>query len=411
MASIQNLPDEILLKVINYLDLNKRVKFGEVSKRMRAISCDKTLWQKMNVSRNGPSWRYEIDVPTNFLKMVIENGCQYLSLHYMKVGTPGGPISKISEGHLRLDKASSLKYLDLKYCEAHVLTFEEILASCHSLEKLSMASIRERKLITTKMIRSICYQNGSTLQTLDLSSSCGLNLESIQKITQNCVGLKNINFYNIGLSKVSISYLVNNLTSEVEKLGIGSLIELKDEHVKALVTRCNKLSVLNLQNTAITNDSLTHIIENLQDTLEELSVRYCDSITYAKVKELRSMPKLRALKFGQSWNFGDHEKQTLKKLMPLVRFDGLICADERDLLPADGIWDVEAKQLEYFKKMSECQFHEMPDKIMYHVTYFLEIRDLAKFGQVSKRMRAITQDRIESCRTLGYSLHYMDFGF
>ena len=205
--------------------------------------------------------------------------------------------------------------------------------------------------------------------------------------------------------------MVNNLTPEVEKLGIGSLRELKDEHVKALVTRCNKLSVLNLQNTTITNDSLTRIIENLQDTLEELSVRYCDVITYAKVKELRSMPKLRALKFGQSWNFGDHEKQTLKKLMPLVRFEGLICADERDLLPGNGIWDVKAKQLEYFKKISEYQFHEMPDKIMYHVTYFLEIRDLAKFGQVSKRMRAIAQDRIESSRTLGYSLHYMDFGF
>ena len=117
------------------------------------------------------------------------------------------------------------------------------------------------------------------------------------------------------------------------------------------------------------------------------------------------------MKYGQRWNFGIREKEALKKLMPLVRFGGSICADERELLPADGIWDAEAKQLEYFKKFSKCQFLEMPDKIMYHVTYFLEIRDLVKFGQVSKRMRAITQDRIESSRTLGYSLHYMDFGF
>ena len=88
----------------------------------------------------------------------------------MKVGTPGELISKTSEGHLILKKAFSLKYLDLKYCGAHVLTFEEILASCHSLQKLSMASmsIWERKSITTKMIRSICYQNGRTIQTLDL---------------------------------------------------------------------------------------------------------------------------------------------------------------------------------------------------------------------------------------------------
>ena len=94
MASIQDLPDEIILKVINYLAINKRVKFGEVSKRMRAISCDKTLWQKMNVSRDGPSC-YEIDIPTNFVKTVIENGCQYLSLHYMKLGIPVGPMLRL----------------------------------------------------------------------------------------------------------------------------------------------------------------------------------------------------------------------------------------------------------------------------------------------------------------------------
>ena len=399
MAPIQDLPDEIILKVINYLDINQCVKFGEVSKRMRAISCDKTLWQKMNVSRDGPSRRYGIDVPTNFVKMAIENGCQYLSLHYMKVGTPGGPISKTSEGHLILDKASSLQYLDLKYCEAHVLTFEEILASCHSLQKLSMASIRERKLLSSKMFRSICYQNGRTLQTLDLSLCGGVKIEAIQNITKHCVGLKNVDLFGTGLTKFNISFLVNNLTPEVEKLALGSLRDLNDEHVKVLVERFKKLSVLNLQNTTITDDSLSHIIENLQHTLEKLNVRYCRVITYAKVTELRSMPNLRVLKYGLRWNLfhelGIREKEALKKLMPLVKFGGSICADERELLPADGIWDVESKQLEYFKRLSKCQFHELPDEIMLHVTYFLELRDLLNFGQVSKRMRAIKQDRIE----------------
>ena len=63
MASIQDLPDEIILKVIKYLSINQLVKFGEVSKRMKDISCDKSLWQNMNLSRDGPSWRYEIDKP------------------------------------------------------------------------------------------------------------------------------------------------------------------------------------------------------------------------------------------------------------------------------------------------------------------------------------------------------------
>ena len=189
MASIQDLPDEIILKVIEYLNINQLIKFGEVSKRMRAVRNDKSLWKKINLSNDDLRDCYiyhEIDVPSGFVKMVIENGCEYLSLHFVKVGTPGIPISMTSVENLCLDKTSSLKYLDLKYCDAHFLFFEEILASCHFLQKLSMDSIREGKWITPKMINSTCYQNGRTLQTLNLSACKGLDLESIQKITKNC---------------------------------------------------------------------------------------------------------------------------------------------------------------------------------------------------------------------------------
>ena len=367
MASFQDSPDEVILKVIKYLDINELVKFGEVSKRMRAISNDKSLWQKMNLSRDRPSWSDEFDVPTKFVKMVIENGCQYLSLHHVKVGTPRvtsrEPISMKSEEHLLLEKASNLRYLDLKYCGTHVLISEEILSSCHLLQKLSMASI----IITSKIIRSICYQNGRTLHTLDLSFCSGLNLESIQEITKNCVGLKNVDLFATGLSIDSINFLVNNLTPEVEKLALGFLPNLKDEHVKALVARCKKLSVLNLKHSAISNKSLTYIIENLQHSLEKLNVRFCYSITYTvimyNITGLKSMPKLRSLSYGQIQPFS--EKDNMEKFLPLVRFGESICVDERELLPADGIWDVPAKQLEYFKKSAKCPFIELPDEILY----------------------------------------------
>ena len=380
MASIQDLPDEVILKVIKYLDINKLVKFGEVSKRMRAISSDQSLWQKINLGQNRPGHHWcphsnsIVDVPTNFVKMAIENGCQYLSLLYMKLGTPGDSITMKSDRDLCLHRASCLKYLDLSFCEAHSSIFEEILASCHSLQKLSMASTLDIHSITSKMINSICYQNGRTLETLNLSACRVIDLESIQKITKNCVGLKNVGLSNTELSQDSINFLVNNLTPEVEKLSIGSLRNLKDEHVKALVARCNKLSVLSLKNTTITNDSLTYIIRSLQHTLKKLNINLCDGITYAKVTELRSMPKLRVLNYGRRWDIGgrvelsDGEKENLKKLMPLLRFYEPICADERKLLPADGIWDVEAKQFEYFKKCAEHQFKEFLDQKNFPMT-------------------------------------------
>ena len=279
----------------------------------------------------------------------------------MKLGNSGQPTSMSSEGDLCLDKASSLKYLDLNYCKAHVLTFEEILASCHSLEKFSMA----KTFITSKMIRSICYQNGQTLQTLNLNCCSGLDLESIQNITKNCAGLNNVDLIATRLSKDSINFLVNNLTPKVEKLSIGYLQNLKDDHVITLVNRCNKLSVLNLEHTRISYDSLTYIIKNLHHTLEKLYVRYCYGITVLlrqTITKLKSMPKLRVLNYGRIGIFSTHEQENLKK--SLVGFGESICVDERELLLADGIWDVEAKQIEYFKKFGECQFKELPDEII-----------------------------------------------
>ena len=429
MASIQDCPEEIILKVTKYLDIKDLVKFGEVSKRMKGISCDQSLWRKINLSKITPGcWSYAIDVPTDFVKMVVENGCQYLSLHYMKIGTPEEREKPTSERDLCLDKVSSLKYLDLKYCEAHVKTFEEILASCYSLEKLSMASIGRSKSLTSNMIRSICYQNGRTLQTLNLSACSGLNLRSVQMITINCIDLKNIDFSETRLSKHSINFLVNKLTPKVEKLSLGYLENFKDEHVKALVTRCNKLSVLNLQNTTITNDSLTHISENLPYTLEKLHVGWCHHITYDKLTKLKSMSKLNDLNWGINCDRmgtygvpsnGRFEKENLKMLMPFVTFGETISADERKLSPADGIWDIEAKQLDAsfwlgtakLAPLSSCQYIDLPFEFIIDMCRFLEIKDLVKFGQVSKQMRFYAQQEIcerswEMCQRLGHPSYH-----
>ena len=376
MAFIQDLPDEILLKVSSFLNIKDLVKFGHVSKRMRKIRSDESLWQKINLSKCEPGnegyyVNTPIDIPNDLVKMVIENGCKYLSLLCMKVR----PIFIGSLGDLRLDKPSSLRYLDLKYCEANINTFEEILDSCHSLQKLSLASRGQRssttvdflvpKLsysLTSKMIRSIYYQNGHSLQTLNLSFWNGLDLESIKKITKNCVDLKNIDLAGTKLSKDSIKFLVTNLTPNVEKLDLGYIRNLEDEDLKALVARCNKLSFLNLQLTSVTDISLTHIIENLQHTLEKLNVYmgpsdYGIDITYTKLTELKSIPKLKVLNF---WGT-DQEKEDLKKVMPFVRFGEIGDADERELSAADGIWDVKAKQLEYCKKREKSQFQDLPN--------------------------------------------------
>ena len=67
------LPDEILLKVFSTLDYLSLIQCGQLSKRIRNISQDESLWESMKI--------FDKTVPTDFLQFVFEKGCKYLSFH------------------------------------------------------------------------------------------------------------------------------------------------------------------------------------------------------------------------------------------------------------------------------------------------------------------------------------------
>ena len=81
MGLIALLPDEVILKIFDYLDIIDLIHCGQVSKRFREISQDETL-QKLNLD--------EREVPSSFLKLSISRGLKYLSFFRAK----GSLISK-----------------------------------------------------------------------------------------------------------------------------------------------------------------------------------------------------------------------------------------------------------------------------------------------------------------------------
>ena len=100
---LEDLPNELILKVFGYLKIKELIHCGQLSKRFREISHDETLWQAMNLY-NEP-WRDcsgNRPVPSDFLHMVISNGCKYLSLN-----------RELIKGDLKLNEESSLIYLKL----------------------------------------------------------------------------------------------------------------------------------------------------------------------------------------------------------------------------------------------------------------------------------------------------------
>ena len=173
----------------------------------------------------------------------------------------------------------------------------------------------EGLLITSKMAVSIC-KNGTTLQVLNLNHSFvqdtfdgldfGLPNGDFQSIIKSCQQLKelDLNYVNAtniandyeGLSDEDLQYLAKNISSSVEKLNLINQ-DVDDEHVKKMLTRCNKIKVLTLEALFLSIIDSMKTIRQYSNTLEELTLGYGGgfSTKFTSFLELKSMPRLKIL--------------------------------------------------------------------------------------------------------------------
>ena len=279
-TTLNDLPNEIIIKVLSYLETRDLFFFGHLSTRTRAISRDEALWQKVTV--------YNKTLKSEFLEFILRNGCKFLKL-----------IDVQLKGSLHLRKSSILSDLSLDSCAIKHQVLEEFLASCHCLTKFTLRDM-DVSDVHIKSLKKFVLQNRKTLQKLELRPSERLNLESIKSIVTNLNELTEVNLRRNCyardeiLSEQSINYLANNLTEKVVKLNLGSQVYVEDEHVMKLIRRCKRLTELSLNGTSISNDSLICIIENLKHTLVTLSLCNTD-LKFDELLELKAMAKLKVL--------------------------------------------------------------------------------------------------------------------
>ena len=293
MLNFQDLPDEVVLKILSFSETKDLITCGQVSKRIRRISHDGTLWVTTNFKKK--------IVKTELLEMILGKGCRILNLCH---STILGSLSSNIKSQLIVLKF--LSQSEESVCENTMDVLEELLLSCCSLQHLVMEDV----FLTPKMAGSIC-KNGKTLQTLNLSGSY-LDETDLPKIIKCCQELKKVDLaYVQDTDLISIDkyfeFLAENMPPNVEKLNLaGNLII--DNEVKTLLSRCNKIQALNLEATQITDDSFINIKKHLNLTLEELSMSISrnEFISFYGLLELKSMPRLKILNLD--YENGDDEK-------------------------------------------------------------------------------------------------------
>ena len=131
MTALEDLPNEVLMKIFSFLDINDIPHITRVSKRMNIFCKDDGVLEKVVEKVN----LYNKKVPTKFLERILDYGCRYLCLNEASLEVEGGNI----QGRFKLKNPSKLKYLDISNLGGNTdFIIESFLESCNSLEKLAL---------------------------------------------------------------------------------------------------------------------------------------------------------------------------------------------------------------------------------------------------------------------------------
>ena len=347
----EGLPDEIILKILSLLGIKGVLQCGQVSKRLRAISNDQSLWMKLNL--------FDREVPYGFIEKAVTNGCEYLNLGFSVVN--GGKTSEVPW---------KLKYLEISQSgdiDWAVEVPEGVIENCHFLQKLAIDNLK----LTSEDVEHIC-QNGETLEILSFEG-CNIywrnKTELIKKLFTKCQKLTELNVkqsfgssctfgYNM-LDDPHICALVDNLTPNILKLQLGFQDCVEDKHVNTLVGRCKKITELDLSYTSITNDSIKSIIKHL-NSLEKLDV--CNTrVDFSMLFQMKSIPTLKVLRFGQYRENLENYTEKIKNLklqLPHVNINeeylDIACQKKsiNGSIDKDWLWEIRSKQQDLFTRGS-----------------------------------------------------------
>jgi len=113
-ANIQldDIPNEIVLKILSYVKLRTLLRCAQVCKRINVISSDETLYHDIDFSKSTTQPLHKVSA--RLIELVLAKGCKNLCVRNCKLmGTFKKKLPKV------------IRVLDVICCEARLEVFEE----------------------------------------------------------------------------------------------------------------------------------------------------------------------------------------------------------------------------------------------------------------------------------------------
>ncbi|NWI96028.1 SKP2 protein, partial [Pitta sordida] len=222
-ASLDNLPDELLLAIFAYLPLKDLLKVSLICKRWHRLSFDESLWQSLDLAGG------------NLLPGVIGQ------LLPAGVTVFRCPRACIWNPLFKTTKLLRLQHLDLSYSTVCAADLQRILCLCERLQNLSLEALGLSDDIMENITRN------HNLMRLNLSGCKGFSAEAMAVMLSSCSMLQELNLSWCDFTATHVKAAVCHIPSNISQLNLSGYREnLEIADVKTLVERCRFLVRLDL---------------------------------------------------------------------------------------------------------------------------------------------------------------------
>ena len=279
---LEDLPDEMILKVLSYVNIGDLMRCGKVSKRFGKIRDIESLWQNVNLSYGSDAYNLDAyggkscqPVKANFIKFLLDKGCERLNLYHAKTGI---------KGSLKLEGPSKLKRLNLQACWGNEPAVKEILNSCHRLQKLSLSV----QPFDFHFVKQLILRNCKTLQTISLTLCDWLKADSKVDFFGLCLELtefKMTGYPDFEMQSDQLDLMIDSFPPNLLKIELAFIENLSDLHIEKLVRKCDKITAISLFYTCVTSQSVTTIVRYLKNSLEVLDLQGCGYVSLDTIFE------------------------------------------------------------------------------------------------------------------------------
>jgi len=300
------LSDEMILKILSFLNRGSVVSLARTCQRLKAICYDETLWTRIDFAGK---W-----LEPGVVGAVVSRGTQVLRMAKTRIKAPiflpelrrSLDNSCVSDTSLSSTLSSGLgmeerlpgnflprlMYLDLSNSSITAASVAELIGACRNLVKLGLENCE----VSDEVMTAVSANLG--LKTLHLGMVKGLTSQGLVSLGQGPRSIEHLNMGWINLDDGMLEPLRNGvLTSNANTLSrlslAGAKESLDDATVDFIARTCTNLIELDISDAgALTNEAVTSIIEHANH-LVVLSMSRCYKVPLRAFLNLVDSPSLK----------------------------------------------------------------------------------------------------------------------